>query len=194
MTAPIHRIFDRPLDADLPKGFDQAIFGMGCYWGVERLFWQQEGVWLTEVGFAGGTLPDPDYKQVCAGTTGHAEVVRLIFDSSRISYERLLQLFWENHDPTQGNRQGNDTGTQYRSLIMYFNDSQRAAAELSKVDYGNRLAVGGYPEITTQILPASPFFPAHEDHQQYLDRHPDGYCGLRGTGIQAPLTDLAEES
>lgn len=194
MTAPIHRIFDRPLDADLPKGFDQAIFGMGCYWGVERLFWQQEGVWLTEVGFAGGTLPDPDYKQVCEGTTGHAEVVRLIFDSSRISYERLLQLFWENHDPTQGNRQGNDTGTQYRSLIMYFNDSQRAAAELSKVDYGNRLAVGGYPEITTQILPASPFFPAHEDHQQYLDRHPDGYCGLRGTGIQAPLTDLAEES
>lgn len=194
MTAPIHRIFDRPLDADLPKGFDQAIFGMGCYWGVERLFWQQEGVWLTEVGFAGGTLPDPDYKQVCEGTTGHAEVVRLIFDSSRISYERLLQLFWENHDPTQGNRQGNDTGTQYRSLIMYFNDSQRAAAELSKVDYGNRLAVGGYPEITTQILPASPFFPAHEDHQQYLDRQPDGYCGLRGTGIQAPLTDLAEES
>ena len=194
MTAPIHRIFDRPLDADLPKGFDQAIFGMGCYWGVERLFWRQEGVWLTEVGFAGGTLPDPDYKQVCEGTTGHAEVVRLIFDSSRISYERLLQLFWENHDPTQGNRQGNDTGTQYRSLIMYFNDSQRAAAELSKVDYGNRLAVGGYPEITTQILPASPFFPAHEDHQQYLDRHPDGYCGLRGTGIQAPLTDLAEES
>lgn len=194
MTAPIHRIFDRPLDADLPKGFDQAIFGMGCYWGVERLFWQQEGVWLTEVGFAGGTLPDPDYKQVCEGTTGHAEAVRLIFDSSRISYERLLQLFWENHDPTQGNRQGNDSGTQYRSLIMYFNDSQRAAAELSKVDYGNRLAVGGYPEITTQILPASPFFPAHEDHQQYLDRHPDGYCGLRGTGIQAPLTDLAEES
>jgi peptide-methionine (S)-S-oxide reductase len=194
MTAPLHRIYGRPLDAGMPKGFDQAIFGMGCYWGVERLFWQQDGVWLTEVGFAGGTVPNPTYKQVCAGGTGQAEVVRLIYDSSRVSYERLLQVFWENHDPTQGNRQGNDIGDQYRSLIMYFNDSQRIVAERSKVDYGNRLAVGGYPDITTQIVAAGPFYPAEEDHQQYLDRYPDGYCGLRGTGIQAHLRDFAEDS
>ena len=193
MTAPIHRIFHRPLDSEPPKGFDQAIFGMGCYWGVERLFWQQDGVWLTQVGFSGGSVENPTYKQVCAGNTGHAEVVHLIYDSSRISYERLLQLFWENHDPTQGNRQGNDVGSQYRSLIMYFNDSQKAAAEASRTDYGNRLAVGGYGRITTEIVPASPFWPAHEDHQQYLDRYPDGYCALRGTGIQAHAADIAEE-
>ena len=194
MTAPIHRIFGRPMDGEIPKGFDQAIFGMGCYWGVERLFWQLDGVWLTEVGFAGGTVENPTYKQVCSGTTGHAEVVRVVYDSSRISYERLLQVFWENHNPTQGNRQGNDVGSQYRSLIMYFTDSQRAAAELSKADYNNRLAVEGYPAITTQILPAAPFYPAEEDHQQYLDRYPDGYCGLRGTGVEAPLTSPAEEN
>ncbi|MCV2446735.1 peptide-methionine (S)-S-oxide reductase MsrA [Paracoccus sp. DMF] len=193
MTAPLHRIFDRPLDAEPPRGFDQAIFGMGCYWGVERLFWQQDGVWLTEVGFAGGSAENPTYEQVCAGQTGHAEVVRLVYDSSRISYERLLQLFWENHDPTQGDRQGNDMGDQYRSVIMHFTDSQRAAAELSKADYSNRLAVQGFPDVTTQILPAARFWPAQEDHQQYLDRHPDGYCGLRGTGVKAPLTDIAED-
>ncbi|MGA0616652.1 peptide-methionine (S)-S-oxide reductase MsrA [Paracoccus sp. KR1-242] len=193
MTAPLHRIFGRPLDAPVPKGFDQAIFGMGCYWGVERLFWQLDGVWLTEVGFAGGTVENPTYKQVCAGTTGHAEVVRVIYDSSRISFERLLQVFWENHNPTQGNRQGNDVGSQYRSLIMYFTESQKAAAEFSKADYGNRLAVAGLADITTRIEPAGPFYPAHEDHQQYLDRYPDGYCGLRGTGVEAPLTDIPEE-
>ena len=192
MSAPIHRIFGRPLDAEMPKGYDQAIFGMGCYWGVERLFWQQEGVWLTEVGFAGGTTENPSYKQVCAGGTGHAEVVRVVYDSSRVSYERLLQIFWENHDPTQGNRQGNDVGSQYRSLIMVFNDSQKAAAELSKADYSNRLAVEGYPQITTEIVPAGPFWRAEDDHQQYLDRYPNGYCGLRGTGVKAPLTDIAE--
>ncbi|MBT0779765.1 peptide-methionine (S)-S-oxide reductase MsrA [Paracoccus sp. pheM1] len=192
MSAPIHRIFGRPLDAEMPKGYDQAIFGMGCYWGVERLFWQQEGVWLTEAGFAGGTAENPSYKQVCAGGTGHAEVVRVVYDSSRVSYERLLQIFWENHDPTQGNRQGNDVGSQYRSLVMVFNDSQKAAAELSKADYGNRLAVQGYPDITTQIIPAGPFWRAEDDHQQYLDRYPNGYCGLRGTGVKAPLTDTAE--
>ena len=192
MSAPLHRIYGRPLDAALPKGFDQAIFGMGCYWGVERLFWRQDGIWLTSVGFAGGHADAPSYKQVCAGDTGHAEVVRLVYDSSRISYERLLQLFWENHDPTQGNRQGNDVGSQYRSMIMYSSDSQRALAELSKADYGNRLAVGGFHDITTQIVPLSTFWPAEEDHQQYLDRYPDGYCSLRGTGVKAPLTDIAE--
>ena len=192
MTAPIHRIFGRSLDAEIPRGFDQAIFGMGCYWGVERLFWQLEGIWLTEVGFAGGSVPDPSYEQVCEGTTGQAEVVRLVYDSSRVSYDRLLQLFWENHNPTQGDRQGNDLGSQYRSLIMYVTDSQRAAAERSKSDYGNRLAVGGFPRITTQIVPAGPFYPAHAEHQQYLDRHPDGYCGLRGTGVKAHVTDISE--
>lgn len=185
MTAATHRIFGRPMDAPVPHGYDQIIFGMGCYWGIERLFWQQDGVWLTEVGFAGGMTEDPTYKQVCAGDTGHAEVVRIVYDSSRISTEHLLKLFWENHDPTQGNRQGNDVGSQYRSLIMYFTDSQHSAAEASKIDYDSRLAVQGHPAITTQILPAAPFWPAEEDHQQYLDRYPDGYCNMRGTGVQA---------
>lgn len=192
MTAPLHRIFNRPLDVAVPAGFDQAIFGMGCYWGVERLFWQQDGIWLSEVGFAGGHVDNPSYKQVCSTDTGHAEVVRLIYDSSRISYERLLQLFWENHNPTQGNRQGNDVGSQYRSMIMYFTDTQRQVAEAAKTDYDNRLAVDGFPGITTQILPAGPFWPAEEDHQQYLDRYPDGYCGLRGTGVKASLVEPYE--
>lgn len=185
MTAPLHRILGHPMDSAVPKGFDQIIFGMGCYWGVERLFWEQEGVWLTEVGFAGGTTENPTYKQVCSGTTGHAEVVRIIYDTSRISTERLLKLFWENHDPTQGNRQWNDIGTQYRSLVMYFNDAQKSLIDASRIDYDNRLAVQGYPGITTQILPAGPFWPAEEDHQQYLDRYPDGYCNMHGTGVQS---------
>ncbi|MTH62752.1 peptide-methionine (S)-S-oxide reductase MsrA [Paracoccus shanxieyensis] len=193
MSTVMHRIFDRPMDEAAPKGFETVIFGMGCYWGVERLFWQLDGVWMTEVGFAGGHVENPSYKQVCEGSTGHAEVVRVVFDPSRISFERLLQVFWENHNPTQGNRQGNDVGSQYRSVIMYTTQHQKNAAELSKADYGNRLAVEGFKAITTEIVPATPFYPAHEDHQQYLDRYPDGYCGLRGTGVQAPLTDIAEE-
>ena len=193
MSTVMHRIFDRPMDETAPKGFETVIFGMGCYWGVERLFWQLDGVWMTEVGFAGGHVENPSYKQVCEGSTGHAEVVRVVFDPSRISFERLLQVFWENHNPTQGNRQGNDVGSQYRSVIMYTTQHQKNAAELSKADYGNRLAVEGFKAITTEIVPATPFYPAHEDHQQYLDRYPDGYCGLRGTGVQAPLTDIAEE-
>lgn len=182
-----HAIFDRPMDAPVPAGYDEAIFGMGCYWGVERLFWQQEGVWLTEVGFAGGTTENPSYEQVCGGDTGHAEVVRVVFDSSRISYEHLLQLFWENHDPTQGDRQGNDIGSQYRSLIVAMNDSQRSAAEASMIDYGNRLAVEGFDKITTQIIDKTPFWPAEEDHQQYLHKNPDGYCGLKGTGVKCAM-------
>ncbi len=162
-----HAIFDRPMDAPVPKGFEQAIFGMGCYWGVERLFWQLEGVWMTRVGFAGGDVANPTYRQVCAGGTGHAEVVHIVYDPSRVSYEHLLKLFWENHDPTQGNRQHNDVGDQYRSLIMYFTDSQKALAEASRTDYDNRLAVAGKKSITTQILPAGDFFPAQEaEHQQ----------------------------
>ncbi|MCQ0971371.1 peptide-methionine (S)-S-oxide reductase MsrA [Paracoccus sp. TK19116] len=182
-----HAIFDRPMDAEVPHGMDVAIFGMGCYWGIERLFWQQEGVWMTEVGFAGGQTENPTYRQVCNGDTGHAEVVRIVFDSSRISYEHLLQLFWENHDPTQGNRQGNDVGTQYRSLIMVMNDSQRAAAEASMIDYNNRLAVEGYREITTEIIDKAPFYPAEESHQQYLHKNPAGYCAMKGTGVKASV-------
>lgn len=182
-----HAIFHRPIDAPTPPGLDEAIFGMGCYWGVERLFWKQDGVWLTSVGFAGGETDNPTYKQVCAGNTGHAEVVRVVFDSSRISYDHLLQLFWENHDPTQGNRQGNDVGTQYRSLIMAMNDSQRAAAEASKIDYENRLAVEGYGRITTQIIGPAPYYLAEEAHQQYLHKNPAGYCGLRGTGVACAM-------
>lgn len=182
-----HAIFDRPLGVAPPPGYDQAIFGMGCYWGVERLFWQQNGIWLTEVGFAGGDVQNPTYDQVKRGDTGHAEVVRIIYDSSLISYDHLLQLFWENHDPTQGDRQGNDMGNQYRSLIMTFSESQEAAAEASKADYNNRLAVQGFPEITTAILPAGPFWPAHEAHQQYLEKNPEGYCGLKGTGVEASM-------
>ncbi|MFN3274352.1 MAG: peptide-methionine (S)-S-oxide reductase MsrA [Paracoccus sp. (in: a-proteobacteria)] len=182
-----HAIFHRPLGAEVPQGHDQAIFGMGCYWGVERLFWQQHGVWLTEVGFAGGAAPDPTYDQVKTGETGHAEVVRIVFDSSLISYDHLLQLFWQNHDPTQGDRQGNDVGPQYRSLIVAMNDSQHAAAEASKIDYDNRLAVQGFPKITTQIIDKVPFWPAHEAHQQYLQKNPDGYCGLKGTGVEASI-------
>ncbi|WP_282028229.1 peptide-methionine (S)-S-oxide reductase MsrA [Paracoccus marcusii] len=182
-----HAIFHRPLGATPPAGYDQAIFGMGCYWGVERLFWKQNGVWLTEVGFAGGDVQNPTYDQVKRGDTGHAEVVRVIYDSSLISYDHLLQLFWENHDPTQGDRQGNDVGNQYRSLIMTFTDLQESAAEASKIDYDNRLAVQGMDKITTQIVPAGPFWPAHEAQQQYLEKNPDGYCGLKGTGVQASI-------
>ncbi|MFN3276930.1 MAG: peptide-methionine (S)-S-oxide reductase MsrA [Paracoccus hibiscisoli] len=182
-----HAIFHRPLGATPPAGYDQAIFGMGCYWGVERLFWKQSGIWLTEVGFAGGDVQNPTYDQVKRGDTGHAEVVRVIYDSSLVSYDHLLQLFWENHDPTQGDRQGNDVGNQYRSLIMTFTDLQEAAAEASKIDYDNRLAVQGLDKITTQIVPAGPFWPAHEAHQQYLEKNPDGYCGLKGTGVQASI-------
>ena len=186
-TMTDHAIFHRPLGAAVPQGHDQAIFGMGCYWGVERLFWKQNGIWLTEVGFAGGMVQNPTYEQVKRGDTGHAEVVRIVYDSSLISYDHLLQLFWENHDPTQGNRQGNDIGSQYRSLIMVFNDSQRAAAEASRIDYGNRLAVQGHGAITTQIVDAAPFWPAHEAHQQYLHKNPEGYCGLKGTGVEASI-------
>lgn len=193
MPAPIHPIFDRPLDAEVPYGYEEAVFGMGCYWGVERLFWQQPGVWLTEVGFADGATENPTYEQVCAGGTGHAEVVRVIYDPTRISYEQLLRLFWENHDPTQGNRQGNDLGDQYRSIILTTSHSQAAAAEATRVDYDNRLAVDGYSHITTQIKPLEKFWSAPEaEHQQYLHKVPHGYCALRGTGVKASTGETHE--
>lgn len=195
MQAPIHAIFGRPLDTPTPKGFEDIVLGMGCYWGVERLYWQQEGVFLTEVGFAGGRTENPTYRQVCAGGTGHAEVVRVVYDPSRISTEQILKIFWENHDPTQGNRQGNDVGDQYRSVIFTTSDSQLAAAEASRIDYDNRLAVNGYGRITTQIAPLDRFWRApEEDHQQYLHKVPDGYCGLRGTGVQASSAAAVHEA
>lgn len=195
MPTPTHAIFNRPLDTPTPPGFEEIVLGMGCYWGVERLFWQQPGVFLTEVGFAGGNVPNPTYKQVCGGRTGHAEVVRVVYDPSRISTEQILKLFWENHDPTQGNRQGNDIGDQYRSAIFTTTDSQLAAAEMTRVDYGNRLAVEGYGRITTQIAPLDHFWRAPEDlHQQYLHKVPDGYCALRGTGVQASQASALHEA
>ena len=195
MQAPIHAIFGRPLDTPTPKGFETIVLGMGCYWGVERLYWQQDGVFLTEIGFAGGSAENPTYRQVCSGGTGHAEVVRVVYDPSRISTEQILKIFWENHDPTQGNRQGNDVGDQYRSAIFTTSDSQLAAAEASRIDYDNRLAVNGYGRITTQIAPLDRFWRApEEDHQQYLHKVPDGYCGLRGTGVQASSAAAVHEA
>ncbi|WP_299358004.1 peptide-methionine (S)-S-oxide reductase MsrA [uncultured Paracoccus sp.] len=195
MTAPMHAIFNRPLGAAVPEGHEEVVLGMGCYWGVERLFWQQEGVWLTEVGFAGGTQPEPTYKQVCAGGTGHAEVVRVVFDPARLSFDHILKLFWENHDPTQGDRQGNDVGDQYRSAIYAATESQLIDAERSRVDYNNRLAVAGYPEITTEIARLDKFWPAPElDHQQYLHKVPNGYCAMKGTGVQASMPSAMENA
>ena len=193
MTQANHAIFGRPMGAPAPQGFEEVVLGMGCYWGVERLFWEQDGVWLTEVGFAGGSTPNPTYRQVCGGGTGHAEVVRVVYDPSRISFEQILKIFWENHNPTQGNRQGNDVGDQYRSVIYTTNATQLADAERSRIDYGNRLAVAGHPDITTVIQPLDRFWIAPElDHQQYLHKIPDGYCGLRGTGVEASTASAME--
>lgn len=187
-----HAIFARPMQSAPPHGYEQAMFGMGCYWGVERLFWQLPGIWMTQVGFAGGAQDAPSYEQVCAGRTGHAEVVHLIYDPGRISYDQLLTTFWDNHDPTQGNRQGNDIGDQYRSLIMTYSEAQLHKARSAMADYGNRLALAGMGPITTQIRPATPFWPAHEAHQQYLHKNPAGYCGLRGTGVKAAMPHLQD--
>lgn len=195
MPVPTHAIFDRPLDTPTPRGFEEIVLGMGCYWGVERLYWTQEGVFLTEVGFAGGTVPDPSYAHVCQGGTGHAEVVRIVHDPSRISTEQIFKIFWENHDPTQGNRQGNDVGDQYRSVIFTTTDHQLTIAEASKIDYDNRLAVHGFGPITTQIAPLDRFWRAQEeDHQQYLHKVPNGYCGLRGTGVAASSPSAVHEA
>jgi len=182
-----HVVFGRPLDAPVPEGMETAILGMGCFWGAERLFWQTPGVWLTMVGYAGGETPNPLYEEVCSGRTGHAEVVRLIFDPAEVSYEELLRIFWENHDPTQGMRQGNDVGTQYRSAIHTFGPAQAAAAEASRAAYGQRLAAAGLGPVTTEIRPAPPFYFAETAHQQYLARNPGGYCGLQGTGVACPI-------
>jgi peptide-methionine (S)-S-oxide reductase len=170
-----------------PAGLREAVFGLGCFWGAERLFWELPGVYSTAVGYAGGLTPNPTYEEVCSGLTGHAEVVRVIYDPEKIDYEDLLKAFWEAHDPTQGMRQGNDVGTQYRSAIYVLDPEQRAAAEESKRAYQSRLTAAGCGTITTEILDAPQFFYAEDYHQQYLAKNPDGYCGLKGTGIACPI-------
>ena len=187
-TADRHFVFGRPLKGPWPEGMRTAIFGMGCFWGAERKFWQLgDGVWITAVGYAGGHTPNPTYEEVCSGLTGHAEVVLVIYDPAKISYARLLKTFWENHDPTQGMRQGNDIGTQYRSAIYAASDIELMEAKQSKAIYAAALAAAGYGAITTGIEPAPAFYFAEELHQQYLARNPAGYCGLGGAGVACPI-------
>ena len=186
-TAETHFVTGIPLKSDVPEGMAEAMFGMGCFWGVERKFWQVPGVWLTMVGYAGGYTPNPTYKETCTQETGHNEVVRVIFDPAVISYEDLLKLFWEGHDPTQGMRQGNDMGSTYRSGIYTYTEAQAAAAEASKAVYQRALTAAGQGAITTEILPAPVFYFAEDYHQQYLAKNPNGYCGIGGTGVTCPI-------
>lgn len=186
-TAADHFVLGRPLTRDVPAGFEVAIFGMGCFWGVERMFWKLDGVWLTMAGYSGGFTPNPTYEEVCTGQTGHNEVVRVVFDPRVVSFEALLKVFWEGHDPTQGMRQGNDTGTQYRSGIYVATAEQQEAAEASRAAYQAALTAAGRDEITTEIVDAGPFYFAEEYHQQYLAKNPAGYCGIGGTGVLCPL-------
>jgi peptide-methionine (S)-S-oxide reductase len=181
-----HHVTGGPLEPR-DAGVGQAIFGMGCFWGAEKMFWQTPGVVSTNVGYAGGQTPNATYEEVCSGGTGHVEVVRVFFDPSRVSYDELLRVFWEGHDPTQGMRQGNDVVTQYRSAVYYFDDAQRAAAESSRVAYQRRLREAGFGEITTEIAPAPTFYYAEAYHQQYLAKNPTGYCGHGGTGVSCPI-------
>ena len=186
-VADRHAVLGTPMKPPFPAGFEQAILGMGCFWGAERVFWQAPGVYTTAVGYAGGFTPNPTYEEVCSGRTGHAEVVRVVFDPRRTSYQEMLRLFWENHDPTQGMRQGNDVGTQYRSAIYWNSEAQRELAEASREAYAARLQAAGYPPITTEIAAAGPFYYAEDYHQQYLHKNPWGYCGLGGTGVSCPV-------
>jgi len=176
-----------PLTPPFPEGMQTLVVGMGCFWGAERVFWRTPGVYTTAVGYSGGYTPNPTYEEVCSGLTGHAEVVLVVFDPSAVSLEEILRLFWENHDPTQGMRQGNDVGTQYRSAIYVSDDAQRAAAEASRDAYAARLKEAGYGPITTEIADAGPFYYAEDYHQQYLAKNPNGYCGLGGTGVSCPV-------
>ena len=186
-TSDTHVVNGRPLTAEVPDGMAQAMFGMGCFWGVERMFWQAPGVWVTMVGYAGGHTPNPTYQEVCTGRTGHNEVVRLIYDPAATDYDALLKIFWEGHDPTQGMRQGNDVGTQYRSGIYTYDADQKARAEASRAAMAPRLEAAGFDAPTTEIVEAPTFYFAEEYHQQYLARNPGGYCGLGGTGVTCPI-------
>ena len=182
-----HYVLDTPLKPPFPDGLEELVVGMGCFWGAERVFWQAPGVYTTAVGYAGGYTPNPTYEEVCSGRTGHAEVVRVVFDPKQTSREEILRLFWENHDPTQGMRQGNDLGTQYRSAIYVADGGQRGAAEASRDAYQRVLREAGNGEITTEIADAGPFYYAEDYHQQYLAKNPNGYCGLGGTGVSCPV-------
>ncbi|SMH36029.1 peptide-methionine (S)-S-oxide reductase MsrA [Mesorhizobium australicum] len=186
-TASRHHVFKRPLKDAAPEGFETIYFGMGCFWGAERLFWQTPGVWLTAVGYSGGETPNPTYQETCTGMTGHAEVVKVIFDPAQVSLSALLKLFWESHDPTQGMRQGNDVGTTYRSTIYTTTPQQLDAALASRDAYAAALSKAGREKITTEIRSAPEFYYAEEDHQQYLAKNPYGYCGLRGTGVECAV-------
>ena len=182
-----HFILDTPLVSPWPKGLEFAMFGMGCFWGAERKFWEGANVFSTQVGYAAGLTPNPTYEEVCSGLTGHNEVVRVVFASDTVSYEKLLQIFWENHDPTQGMAQGNDFGTQYRSGIYTFSEAQKKLALESKSQFGKKLQQAGYGPITTEIIDAPSFYYAEDYHQQYLGKNPNGYCGLGGTGVTCPI-------
>jgi peptide-methionine (S)-S-oxide reductase len=182
-----HFVNGHELVPPFPNGLEQAIFGMGCFWGAERKFWEAPGVYSTAVGYAGGYTANPTYREVCSGMTGHTEVVLVVFDPSVTSYDAMLKIFWENHDPTQGMRQGNDTGTQYRSAIYATSPAQLAAAEASRRAYQDRLTASGFGRITTEILDAPPFYYAEDYHQQYLAKNPHGYCGIGGTGVSCPI-------
>jgi peptide-methionine (S)-S-oxide reductase len=182
-----HHVNGAPLEAPFPAGLERAMFALGCFWGAERKFWQVPGVYTTAVGYAGGYTPNPTYREVCSGATGHAEVVLVVFDPRKVSYSDLVKIFWESHDPTQGMRQGNDVGTQYRSGIYYYDDDQRERAERSRDAYQRELSGAGYGSITTELLPAPEFYYAEDYHQQYLSKNPGGYCGLGGTGVSCPV-------
>jgi peptide-methionine (S)-S-oxide reductase len=185
-TMPVpetHFVNGHPLQGPWPEGFETAVFGLGCFWGAEKMFWNIPGVWSTAVGYAGGYTPNPTYEEVCSGRTGHAEVVLVVYDPAVVSYEQLLKAFWEDHDPSQGMRQGNDVGTQYRSAVYTVDDEQRAAAEATKASYGEALGAAGYGDITTEIVPLGSFYYAEPYHQQYLAKNPNGYCPLHATGV-----------
>jgi peptide-methionine (S)-S-oxide reductase len=185
--APKHLVLGTPMAPPFPGGLETAVFGLGCFWGAERKFWQVKGVYSTAVGYAGGFTPNPTYEEVCSGLTGHAEAVLVVFDPNVVSFDRLLSVFWESHDPTQGMRQGGDVGTQYRSAIYGRSEAQLAAAQASREAYQARLSAAGHGAITTEIAPAGAFFYAEDYHQQYLAKNPNGYCGLGGTGVSCPI-------
>jgi peptide-methionine (S)-S-oxide reductase len=189
-TMPVfaaHEVLGNPIGPPFPEGLEQAVFGLGCFWGAERIFWRAPGVYTTAVGYAGGFTANPTYEEVCSGRTGHTEAVLVVFDPQQTSYDEILRLFWENHDPTQGMRQGNDQGTQYRSAIYTTDEAQRAAADASRERFQQELAKAGLGEITTEIAEAGPFYYAEDYHQQYLAKNPNGYCGLGGTGVACPV-------
>jgi peptide-methionine (S)-S-oxide reductase len=188
MPVPVqHEVLGTPIAPPFPDGLEQAVLGLGCFWGAERIFWRAPGVYTTAVGYTGGYTKNPTYEEVCSGRTGHTEAVLVVFDPQQTSYEEILRLCWEGHDPTQGMRQGNDVGTQYRSAIYTANEAQRAAAEASRAAFQQELTKAGYGEITTEIAPAGPFYYAEPYHQQYLAKNPNGYCGLGGTGVSCPI-------